>query len=129
MTKIPSIHCDKCQITRDRLNTKPCVGQYVMKHSQHRPTDAELTPSVLAMVASREGASDLMQAVLLTDAPQGARHLARSKVRAAIQRDGLLPGAWGHFMTALWQGDERGAWSRADGTNVRILEQAKGIDL
>lgn len=99
-----------------------------MKHS-HKPNDEELTPSVLATIARRDGASELFQAVLLTDAPDGARHLARYHVRKAVRHDREMPCAWGHFMSAIWQGDWHKAVARADYVNASILKDSREVRL
>lgn len=67
-------------------------------------------------------------AVLATDAD--GRHLARDKACGALfdTARGTVREACtgGHFMTALWNGDTRRAWRRADHSN-RALMRAAGV--
>lgn len=86
----------------------------------HQSTMTETEYNLLITQAARQGASVLFCECLRVCGPE---HFMAHKTRQAQDRGGL-PGPWGHFMTAAWQGDESGALARADGRNKPIVRQA-----
>lgn len=91
-----------------------------------------ISTSTVIETATDSGASGAFVAVLATDAPDGRRHWPRHQMRRAMRDARSDPVArtrgavaqWGHFLTALWDGDTGAAWARADGDNRALMRRA-----
>lgn len=88
-------------------------------------TQTETNVPRMVEKAVNAGASGAFVAYLVTDHPDGGRHLGRINVGRSIEIGWSLdPSMFGHFMAHLWNGDVEKAKRRTDITNMRIMEEA-----